>query len=121
VHYKIFERDPADKIEPTPPTPPSPDRLECHECGPGEIKTDEIPLARGGYHLRASCAKCGRYLKFLAHTPPQFFFGRHKGESVASVAKDDPSYLAWCLSNGVIRNNRLRLAVKEAVETRGNG
>ena len=89
----------------------------CPDCKSEEIRTEHIPLANGGYHIKASCAPCGRFIKFLPHESSRFYFGKHRGKTVIEVAANDPSYLEWCLSKDIIRNARLKGAIEEAVVT----
>jgi len=86
----------------------------CSYCKSEEIRTERISLANGGHHIKASCTPCGRFIKFLPHDLPRFYFGKHKGKNVTEVASNDPSYLDWCLSENVIRNGRLKDAVMKA-------
>lgn len=70
--------------------------LACNQCGViGEPHTEQIPLAAGGFHLKASCADCGAYIKFLPHSAPSIFFGKYKGKTVTEIAVSDPEYLRW--------------------------
>jgi len=90
-------------------------RVSCPNCHSTEINRQHIPLPNGDYHIKANCASCGRFIKFLPHEPPRFYFGKHRGETVAEVASKDPSYLQWFLSNSIVKNRRLRAAIKEAM------
>jgi len=89
-------------------------RISCHSCHATEISKKNIPLANGGYHIKATCTSCGRFLKFLAHDSPRLHFGKHRGETVVAVAQKDPEYLKWCLAENIIRNARLKMAIGEA-------
>ncbi len=89
-------------------------RISCPYCATTEINRQHIPLANGSYHIKANCAVCGRFIKFLAHKPLCFHFGKHHGETVAEVAAKDPGYLYWCLSENVVKG-RLKDAIKGAV------
>ena len=115
--YNIFSVDPADQVRLTTPapTPSTPACPECPDCGAGKIKTTEIRLPAGGFHLKASCMKCGRYLKFLPHGPALFHFGRHRGKDVAAVYAEDPGYLEWAVRENVIKG-RLRVEAREALQ-----
>ena len=83
----------------------------CPDCQTNKFNTQRISLPNGGQHIRATCSICGRFIKFLPHTPLGFHFGKHRGESVPEVAAKDPSYLKWCLLENVLKG-RLRDAVK---------
>jgi len=89
-------------------------RISCHSCHTTEISKKYIPLANGGYHIKATCTSCGRFIRFLAHDSPRLHFGKHRGETVVEVASKDLSYLQWCLREGVVKNARLKSAVEEA-------
>ncbi len=91
--------------------------ISCPECACEKIRTQRIPLANGGHHIKATCAACGKFIRFIAHEGPRFHFGKHYGKTVGEVAANDPSYLEWCLSKDIIRNARLRAAVAEVVVT----
>jgi len=91
--------------------------VHCHHCNSEKFRTERIPLARGGYHLKATCGSCGRFIKFIPHHGPEFYFGKHRGETVIEVAANDPSYLRWCLSKDIIKNGRLKDAVEFEVFT----
>jgi len=88
--------------------------VSCLDCQSEEIRTERISLPNGGHHLNASCTFCERFIKFLPHDSPRFYFGKHKGKNVTEVAAKDPSYL-WCLSENFLKNRRLKDAVEEAV------
>ena len=89
----------------------------CPDCNNPEIQTQRISLPNGGHHVKATCAACGRFIKFLPHDSPCFYFGKHRGLSVVEVAANDFGYLRWCLSENIIRNARLRDAVEYEVLT----
>jgi len=89
-------------------------RISCHSCHATEISKKYIPLSNAGHHIKATCAACGRFLKFLAHDSPRFYFGRHREETVTEIASKDLSYLQWCLMENVVKNARLKSAVEEA-------
>ncbi len=89
----------------------------CPDCKSEKIRTERISLPNGGYHIKASCASCDRFIKFIPHDGAKFYFGKHKGFTVTEVSIKDPSYLRWCLSKNIIRNSRLRDAVEYEVLT----
>ncbi len=86
----------------------------CPRCGGHDIKTERVPLSNGGHHIKASCAVCGRFIKFLPHASAVFHFGKHKGKAISEVATADPEYVRWCLSEGVLRG-KLRDAAQQAM------
>ncbi len=89
----------------------------CPHCHSEKIKTQQIPLPNGGHHIKATCANCGRFIKFLPQDTPRFHFGRYRGLTVSEIAVKDFSYLRWALSKDIIRNARLRDAVEYEVLT----
>lgn len=92
------------------------DELVCKRCGVLAVPhVEEIPLARGGYHLKASCASCGGYIKFLPQGgSPKLHFGKHKGKDIELVAMEDPEYLKWLMAQEWLKRN-LRTAIEEAM------
>lgn len=86
----------------------------CPDCESDEIRTERIPLANGGHHIKASCISCGRFIKFLPHEEPRFYFGKHAGETVIEVVAKNPSYLKWCLSKNILKNGRLKDSIEVA-------
>ena len=89
----------------------------CSHCHSEKFSTQRIALPNGGHHVKATCAACGRFLKFLPHDSPQFYFGRYKGLTVVEVAANNPGYLKWCFSKDIIKNGRLKDAVEYEVLT----
>jgi len=84
----------------------------CPTCKSKRVRTERISLPNGGHHIKALCGRCGRFLKFISHDSPKFYFGRYKGETVVEVMAKDPSYLKWCLAKKILRTAHLRDAVK---------
>lgn len=91
--------------------------ISCSHCNSSEIRTQRIPLANGGHHIKATCAACGKFIKFISHEGPRFHFGKHRGETVIEVAVNDPGYLKWCFSKNIIREGHLKDAVEYEVLT----
>jgi len=90
--------------------------LSCPRCHSEKINTQQIALPNG-HHIKATCAACGRFIKFLAQDTPRFHFGKYKGLTVSEIAAKDLSYLKWALSKDIIRNTRLRDAIEYEVLT----
>jgi len=76
-----------------------------------------MPLARGGYHLRASCTLCSRFIKFIPHQGTILPFGKYKGFAIVEISIKDPSYLKWLLSKDFLYEGRLKVAVEYEVLT----
>ena len=90
----------------------------CKKCGEilddCKLQKQKILLNSGGFHLKASCPSCGSYIKFLPHSTPKFFFGKYKGKLISEVAKSDPEYLRWLLSEN-IKSKKLVADIREAL------
>ncbi len=91
--------------------------MSCHHCNSEKFNTQYISLPNRGFHIKATCASCGRFIKFISHDLPRFHFGKYSGQTVVEVTSKDPGYLRWCLSNDIIRNTRLKDAVEWEVVT----
>ncbi len=91
--------------------------IHCHHCNRDKIRLERMPIARGGYHLRASCALCGRFIKFVPHQGTVLPFGKHKGLTVIEISIMDPTYLKWLVSKDILREGRLKDAVEFEVVT----
>ena len=94
--------------------------LTCQKCGlifqDIEGKIEEIPLKAGGSHLKCSCPGCGKYVKFLPHSgEARFYFGKYKGKTVLEIAKSDPEYLQWLLTEK-IGGNKIESAIRKALQ-----
>lgn len=84
-------------------------------CCCGEAWTPATArLSRSGPHWRASCPRCGRYLKFLPQRASDFhlWFGKHKSQRVADVWRTDPAYCEWLLQQPWL-TPRLREVLEE--------
>lgn len=92
--------------------------LHCGHCK-NEVASvrailEKIPLAKGGFHLRASCGRCGSFLKFLPHTEPRFFWGKFSGRTIKAVAETDRRYLIFLLGRPWLRPS-LRRRIEEVL------
>lgn len=61
-------------------------KLDCPNCGTQAPHLTWQAKAGGGYHLRADCFRCGRYLKFVPQAPPWLELA---GPQPASTAGDE--------------------------------
>lgn len=88
--------------------------LNCVQCDI-EISApvvERIDLPGGKFHLKASCPKCGRYLKFLAQDGPKVLhFGKYRDRPLADIAATDPEYLRW-----LVQQEWLRPKLKRDIE-----
>jgi len=91
-------------------------KILCKKCGlVDNPKTTIIPLPQGGGHIKANCAGCGSFIKFLPHSKSTLYFGKYKGKTIAEIASIDRDYLRWCIDNGVIKSNKLKAAIEGVV------
>ncbi len=92
--------------------------IVCEKCGEiidaVNLKTQQIALKQGGYHLKACCPSCQSFIKFLSHAEPRLFFGKYKGELISEVAKKDAPYLRWLLSENP-KSAKLKSDIREAL------
>lgn len=74
----------------------------------------EVMQFGGTEHHKATCKKCGSYIKFLGQTKniDTMPFGKYKGLSFMDIGRRDRGYLAWLLSAERIPEN-----LKKAAET----
>jgi len=80
-----------------------------------EVTTSEVPLPSGGFHLRASCPDCGRFICFIPHSPvSHFYFGKHKSRLIRDVVAEDRAYCEWLLRQEWVRP-RLRATLEESL------
>ena len=76
------------------------DFLLCVSCGESGVPI----IAPAGAHLKASCAKCGKYIKFISQGgESMLYFGKYRGKTIAEVVKTDPAYLHWLLEQPGIK------------------
>ena len=84
--------------------------IMCGRCGSGEYTT-----SKSGQHLKASCAKCGTYIKFLSqgNEVKIMTFGKFKDTAISHIF--DKNYLEWILRSDKIKDN-LRLALDKRLK-----
>lgn len=95
------------------------DNLICKKCGEiindDKLERQKILLKQGGFHLKASCPSCKTFIKFLPHEKdPKLYFGKYKGCCISHVAKIDPGYLRWLLSED-LKSKKLVKDIREAL------
>lgn len=80
--------------------------VKCKNCNSTEYVT-----TMSGKHLKASCAKCGKYIKFLPQPidwdTREVPIGKYKGQRYKDVAHIDPGYLRWQAENLKGRNQEI--------------
>lgn len=75
------------------------ENLTCLKCGNVGHDEKEAVDSLGRKHIKASCSKCGSYIKFLSTGKAfKFYFGKYAGKELKDVPVD---YLSWCISNKV--------------------
>lgn len=92
--------------------------LRCSQCDWSGLADAAIlthtPANNG---IRADCPECYSYIKFVPRgrlADVTLFFGKHKGERVADVAREEPDYLRWLLANARL-SERVRQACKQGL------
>ena len=92
--------------------------IVCKKCGEiinaDNLKTQQIALKQGGYHLKACCPSCQSFIKFIPHSEPKLYFGKYKGELISEVVKKDAPYLRWLLSEN-LKPAKLKSDIREAL------
>lgn len=92
--------------------------IVCKKCGvvheTKNLIIETIRLPNKGSHRKASCPACKSFIKFLPHSVPTFYFGKHKGKTISEITQKDPLYLDWLLSKGV-KKAKLKAAIEEAL------
>ncbi|MBT9175668.1 MAG: hypothetical protein DDT22_01352 [candidate division WS2 bacterium] len=93
--------------------------LVCKYCGlcqdtlTTKIKKHYLP--NGGYHLKAFCSNCERFIKNIPYSLPKILhFGKYKSKPIAVVAKENPAYLRWLCSQDIKDN--LKQSIKLELE-----
>ncbi|MBT9175596.1 MAG: hypothetical protein DDT22_01276 [candidate division WS2 bacterium] len=93
--------------------------IVCRHCGlcqnllTAKISKHYIP--NGGYHIKALCSNCGRFIKNIPYSIPQVLhFGKYKGKPIAVVAKENPAYLRWLCGRNI--KNSLRKSIELELE-----
>lgn len=91
--------------------------MNCRKCQHSEMKIIEKIFKNGTKHLEQRCASCGAHNGYKAQEidPTKagdvvFTYGKHKGKKICEVAKQDPSFLAYCFSN-YPRNHYIKRAL----------
>ena len=83
--------------------------LICKKCGVIAFPSLEVR----GKHIRANCSSCGSYIKFLPQEGEYiFYFGKHKGKTLEEVAREECTYIEWCLKN---YEGKKRIKLRKAV------
>jgi hypothetical protein len=50
---------------------PTPNGLLCRKCGAAEFRTHWQTHSNGSQHVRADCARCGHFVRWLKQSPSQ--------------------------------------------------
>ena len=87
--------------------------LVCPKCGFTEYREVKSKDSIGRFRVKAECAKCSAYIKFLfiddiedkdKVAEYEMPFGKHKGEKLIDIPQD---YLEWA-SNNLEKGTALR-------------
>jgi uncharacterized protein (DUF3820 family) len=82
--------------------------IVCKRCDSTKYKT--VP---SGPHIKAVCAKCDSYIKFLpqpidAKSPEEAMpFGKYKGMTFLAIQERDHGYLQWLMGSDLGRPARI--------------
>lgn len=85
----------------------------CFQCKKefDEYKTEEKVFVNGSKHIAGYCPHCGKWIKFLPQGgEDMLYFGKHKGEKISEVAKNDREYLIW------LKDNFAKHSLKKKIE-----
>jgi len=76
--------------------------MKCIRCAI-EFSDNEVIKTESGKHIKASCPKCGNYIKFIQQTEPSgddvMPFGKYKGKTASWITESDPEYALWGAEN----------------------
>jgi len=86
------------------------EEIQCKSCYSKEYTTE-----KSGQHLKASCAKCGTYIKFLPQNNPieRMPLGKFKDTPIKEV--EDKKYLLWVLDKCQVKGS-LKLAIENRIK-----
>jgi hypothetical protein len=73
------------------------ENITCKKCG----LIDDYSITEKAGHKMAYCNGCYSFIKNIAHQPPLFYFGKHKGTRIDECW--DINYLEWCIKNNVLK------------------
>lgn len=85
----------------------------CAKCG-----HDGYILSKANIHLKATCKKCGAFIKFVPqeNIMERFPFGQYKNELISKC--EDKNYLNWLLTQQNIKiSNSLKNAILKQLTT----
>lgn len=87
--------------------------IKCKICG----SEDDYSTSVSGQHLKATCNKCGNYIKFLPQgKPAKLYFGKYKDREIRTlVTVDEINYLHWLLDQEI--KNNLRAAIQDHIQS----
>src|SRR6266542_5977771 len=87
------------QLDAASPAQTLPDGIVCRKCGAAEFRTYWQTFANGNRHVRADCARCGafvRYLKQEGAPEPKFEPKRPDASAAATAAPaDDAEWVGW--------------------------
>lgn len=86
------------------------EEIQCKACYSKEYITE-----KSGQHIKAVCAKCGTYIKFLPQNNPieRMPFGKFKDLPIKEI--EDKKYLVWALENCRIKGS-LKIAIENRIK-----
>ena len=87
--------------------------LKCGHCA----KDVKYEIKKLGQHMKATCPDCGKFIKFIEHTPKEKYlmpFGKYKGQKLIDIVNEDQQYFEWVLS--VSKTKSLCRRIKEIIK-----
>ncbi|MBT9175543.1 MAG: hypothetical protein DDT22_01223 [candidate division WS2 bacterium] len=93
--------------------------IVCRHCGLCQnlltAKIEKHYIPNGGYHIKALCSNCGRFIRNIPHSSPKIIpFGKYKGMLIADVVKENPAYLRWLCGRNITTS--LRKSIQRELE-----
>ena len=90
--------------------------LVCDFCGKSisslTVRTERCLAAYGGFHLKAFCS-CGKFLKFLRHDAPKFYFGKYRFCLMEDIIQKDIDYVVWVLTEATGISSTTQIELKQ--------
>lgn len=98
------------------------DNVECARCNSvNDFSTEKQAFQNGTTHIKATCNKCGKFIKWLPQSEEKTYlpFGKYRGQHTYQVT--DIDYLKWLLN--IITDDRLKSGVQKRIKelTSGGG
>ena len=90
---------------------------ECKRCNSTNNKQVAQTFVNGTEHVRLECGDCGGFITYVTRPRSKeelmnfkFNYGKHNGETLQYVLKNDPDYITW------LKGNEQKGVLKQALE-----